>query len=226
MSTYLLGVPGVAFVTGLVTGTVNLVPGFPIAALTVPQAAVLPSFVTHTDSVLARISDSDAIFAADIDRISGKPTQRPKPVLVSDAETIFSRLGSSARGCDSIAAATADTSNRLRPALVASDDAVYAFTSTRFTQPGLVSDSDAIPAADVGWRLFADAPVTDVDASFGGHAEAWAHVLPEVYWDEESTDTYPFRVQAIGGGFLAVDRVDRNVVKCVVFHGMASFCRV
>ena len=48
--------------------------------------------------------------------------------------------------------------------------------------------SDAVPAADVGWHLFVDAPVIDTDASYGAHAEAWTYVLPEPLYDEESVE--------------------------------------
>jgi hypothetical protein len=37
-----------------------------------------------------------------------------------------------------------------------SDDAVYAFRSTRFAQVPLVSDSDVVKIADVGWKVFVD----------------------------------------------------------------------
>jgi hypothetical protein len=77
--------------------------------------------------------------------------------------------------------------------------AIPSLVVTLFVQPPLVSDA-AIPAADVGWHLFVEAPVTDVDAGYGAHAEAIAFIVPDVYGDEDSATTYPFRLQQLTGG--------------------------
>ena len=52
-SSYIIGVPGAAFVTDPVTGTTSLAHGIPITDLTVLQVALLPSLVTDTDAIHA-----------------------------------------------------------------------------------------------------------------------------------------------------------------------------
>ena len=66
-----------------------------------------------------------------------------------------------------------------------------------------MSDSDAVPAADVRWHLFADAAVTDADAGYGAHAEAFAYndMLPEpARRTRRAPRRIPFRVQSLTGG--------------------------
>lgn len=52
-SSYIIGVPGAAFVADPVTGTTSLAHGIPITDLTVLQVALLPSLVTDTDAIHA-----------------------------------------------------------------------------------------------------------------------------------------------------------------------------
>ena len=57
---YIIGVPGAAFVADPVTGTTSLAHGIPITDLTVLQVALLPSLVTDTDAIHAP-ADRDAV---------------------------------------------------------------------------------------------------------------------------------------------------------------------
>jgi hypothetical protein len=149
------------------------------------------------------VTDADIIYAASI--VSG----RLQPGLVADSDTIF-------------AAATA-ASNTLRPALapdseaiyapgvvnirlglgpatVPADDAVFAFTTTQIVQPSRVADADAIPAADVGWRLFANAPVVDTDQVFDASLHFYNVIAADILVEDDVLDTYPFYVHRLEGG--------------------------
>jgi hypothetical protein len=88
----------------------------------------------------ALTADSDSIFAADVQRISGKPKQTVAPSRVVDVDTIFGP-------------GVANIRLTLAPQTLAPDDAFYAFTNTRFVQPSLAPADDVVRAADVGWQV-------------------------------------------------------------------------
>ena len=96
---------------------------------------------------------------------------------------------------------------RLRPGLRIDDSALEVFfpfihaAGPVSMQPGLVPNDDAVAASDVGWHLYGDEVVADVDTFHTDiDIDTIAFVLPEVLGDEESVDTYPFRLQALTGG--------------------------
>jgi hypothetical protein len=67
-------------------------------------------------------------------------------------------------------------------------------------QPNIVLDSDAVPAADVGWKLYAELATDVADEFYGVGVEAIAFIVPETWKDEETIDTYPFFIQQLEGG--------------------------
>jgi hypothetical protein len=229
MSSYIIGggFPGSIVIVTQADGTIAAVPGFPISTGAPAQAAstalhvdldtlytpaianldrtLQAAFVTDSDTVYAtvavpyllpaRVTDADSIFAADVKRVSGQGTQHVRPAgAVNDVDTIFAPNVQNIR-------------LELRPqGVVPADDAVYAFTNTRFAQAPLVSDSDTVPAADVGWKVFATF-TTDVDAIYSNIGiKLYNDVLPDVWMDEETIDGYPFRVQSITGGIPVPER--------------------
>jgi hypothetical protein len=163
--------------------------------------------IANTSQVLlpALLNDAVAeVYAAEIDNPPGHGKRRFRPPLVSDSDSIkASAIGASVKPnavpADDVVYAAANISAARGPGFVASDDVVFSFVTTLFVQPNLMSDSDVVPAADVGWKVFAET-TTDVDETYGARAEAWAYVVPDVYGDEESAATYPFRLQALTGG--------------------------
>ena len=72
---YIIRLPGAAFVTDHVTGTVTLTPGIPITEATAPvsEAALLPSL----------ISDSEAVYTAIVGAI---PSSAVLPFVFDDAD--------------------------------------------------------------------------------------------------------------------------------------------
>jgi hypothetical protein len=209
----------------------------------IPASDLLPFLFDDTDAIHAPIviappqsllpalvSDADAFTNTGIfGDVPGHATRHVRPPLISDTpDTIYaSKIGASLKPAlvpsDDTVHATASVTAAKRPALVPSDDVVPSFVTTMFVQPGLLSDANAVPAADVGWHLFVDEPVADADEGYGAHAEAWAYIVPEVYGDEESTETYPFRVQALTGGIPvpARPRLTGSFPRRVLLRGSA-----
>jgi hypothetical protein len=162
------------------------------------------AFVTDTDTIYptvavphllpARVSDSDIVYAADIQRISGKPKQTLDAGKVTDSDAIFAPNVENIR-------------LTLQPqGVVPADDAVYAFTTVLSAQPALVPADDVVPSADVGWRLFVNAPVTDADQVFGFAVHTYNGMLPETVFDGEDIASYPFFVHGVSGGIPMPER--------------------
>ena len=86
-----------------------------------------------------------------------------------------------------------------QPALVAADDAIYGGVLSLFLVPELLADADEVPAADVGWQVEASF-TDDADAIYGPDVLAIYELLPDIYLDEESIETYPFFLQQLTGG--------------------------
>jgi hypothetical protein len=64
-----------------------------------------------------------------------------------------------------------------------------------------------MPAADVGWRLFVEEPVTDADTIYSDTGiRPYNDVKPDTWFDEESIEGYPFKVQSVTGGIPAPPR--------------------
>ena len=60
-------------------------------------------------------------------------------------------------------------------------------------QPGVVSSDDAIPASDIGWHLYADATVADLDTLHTDiDIDTIAFIAPETLAEDDVLDTYPF----------------------------------
>jgi hypothetical protein len=93
----------------------------------------------------------------------------------------------------------------LAPALIPSDDAVYNFSNTRFATAPFVPADDTIGAADVGWKVFATF-TNDLDTAPPIIVHAHNSFQPDVYFDEESVDSYPFFLQQLTGGIPAPPR--------------------
>jgi hypothetical protein len=126
------------------------------------------------------------------------------PGAIVDADTVMaSAIGASLKPAlvpsDDAIYAIPSISAAKGTALVVDADAVYSFVTTLFVKPSFVSSDDAIPAADVGWKVFAEI-TTDADAVFGPHAEAWAYVEPDVFEEQEHLENYPFFVHGVEGG--------------------------
>src|SRR5262249_46751176 len=126
--------------------------------------------------------------------------------FVTDSDTIYSPARLTGRlqpgpvaDSDAIASVTVDNRNTLRPALVSDADSVFAFRTTHILQPPVTASDDTVPAADGGWKLFVDAPVTDADAAYGVF-RIDRTVPVDTWFDEETIDTYPFFLQRLEGG--------------------------
>lgn len=201
LASYLIGVPGVAHVTGP-DGTVSLAPGIPIIGTAPLSTAIAAALVDDSDAVFASavvpeaalqaaaIAADDNVFAADVGRVShGKQTLQPL-VVVAAPDSIYTPLGVD------IVLLT------LRPATVASDDAVSSFVTTLFLQPTLMTSAgngDGILRSDVGWHLFGQLLI-DADFVPTARAETLAYIVPDLFKDEEHVDTYPFFLQQLTGG--------------------------
>lgn len=155
MSSFLLGTSGPCFVTDHVTGTVTLVPGFPIIETTPPQAAVLPSFVTDSDTIYTTaLSATQSLLPALLDDIDALHTpavgmagaQALLPALYDDPETHFS-LG-------------VTTDQQVLLCRDTFDDAETVYPATSDNPPGhglrklkvkaVVNDADSIKACAIG----------------------------------------------------------------------------
>ena len=197
--TYIIGdLPGaVVHVTGP-DGTTS-VPGVPITEITPPEAALLPAQVASDDSfpalaLVATVVLSPAL-VTDTDAFH-RPIAGPlAPSRITDLDSIFT---------PAVTRAKLPKEQRLRPDRIEAIDTFFAFTKSTgpvSVLPALVASDDVVAAADVGWHLFVDAPVADVDEVYSDiHIELINYILPETYADEESTETYPFKVQAVSGG--------------------------
>jgi hypothetical protein len=157
----------------------------------------------------APLADSDSIPAPSVGR-SGQPVQHVRPGSVTDADSIFAAaIGASlkpALASDSDVIFAASATLTLKPALLAADDNTYAFTTTRFLQPQPVQDADSIPAADVGWRLFANAPVFDADRFFDVAVHTFNGIFADILIEDDVIDTYPFFVHGVEGGIPTPER--------------------
>lgn len=222
MSSYLIGIDGAVHVTGR-DGTVSLVPGIPITDLSVLEAALLAGLVSDGETfyapAIANLNQfiEPALVAADDAIYAPSPARVVQPIeLLLDLDSLFQpvtverlqkpkeqRLRPERFGeGDGFYATTAELKNReMRPALVASDDVLSLnFTTTRFAQAPLTLDADAVPAADVGRQVIAET-TTDVDAIYSDISiKLYNDMLPEVWFDEEHIDTYPFFLQQLSGG--------------------------
>ena len=184
----------------------------------------------RTLTVTARYNDSDTFFQQFVTLVgtSGGPQQKLRPPpkvqdqdifysprmssmtgLVVDFETIWApTIRTTSAGStvlvvdtDTIFAVSVAAIAYLRPLTLASDDDILPWTLTRALGAELLLDDDEIMAADVGWQVIAEfTDDTTEDAIFSVDAYAFYPLYPEVWFDEETIDTYPFFVQAVEGG--------------------------
>ena len=76
-------------------------------------------------------------------------------------------------------------------------------------QPGVVSSDDAIPASDIGWHLYADATVADLDTLHTDiDIDTIAFIAPETLAEDDVIDTYPFFLH----GWKAASRCRQRLV--------------
>lgn len=146
-----------------------------------------------------KIQDNDVIFAFTSSRMSALVTDNDiirapvitalsnvLPGLVTDSDTV-------------LAGADIGSSSRMSTALLVDDDAIYGSLISMILEPALKVDGDGILAADVGWQVIADF-TDDVESIYSVDAYAFYPLYPEVWYDEETIDTYPFFVQQVQGG--------------------------
>jgi hypothetical protein len=174
---------------------------------------VLPSLVTDADTfyppvilvptqtlVPQLVAADDAFFNTSIfGDAPGHGLQRLRPARDQRRrDHLAAAIGASVKpslvAADDLVIPAASISAARGPALVTDIDAVYAFTTTRFVQPGFVSDADTIAAADVGWQVIAEF-TSDADEHFPYRWDAYNDVLPNVWLDEENVEGYPFFIQ-------------------------------
>jgi hypothetical protein len=166
----------------------SVYPAFSIAAAQLPK--------TQTLKPPPKVQDPDIIYAA---RLSLSPQ------VVVDADVIFATITQAEYPLRPSLVASDDAvfgpslASLAQPGPVTDDDAIYGASITLFLAPQLVADADAIPAADVGWKVFAGV-TNDVDVVYGIVVHTFNGLLPDIYEDEESIDTYPFYVHALTGG--------------------------
>jgi hypothetical protein len=184
-------------------GAVALAPALFSDADAFYTATVTPGTITLAP---AAVSDTDAFYTPSI----ANTTQFLQPAVVSDTDT-FS-VPTVAAGAtllsptlvvdaDTIPASTIAYLPLLRPALVPADDAVYSAGTVGILilAPALLVDPDDIATVDAGWRLFGQLLV-DVDLVLGPHVDTLTYLLPNVFEDGDTIDTYPFFIQAVTGG--------------------------
>lgn len=192
---YLIGVPGVAFVTDT-SGKVSLAPGVPIVSTSVPAAALQAGLIIDADTALALVVTPTAALQAGLvaadDTINAPViTLQLLPALVSagDAFPVIA-IG-------------------FPPQLILSP--VLWVDATVFHAPSLgvggitlsaalVNDSEGFAAGvNVGWKLFAQLLV-DVELFPAPRAFSWAYVVPQVVKEDEMLVAYPFFIQSLTGG--------------------------
>jgi hypothetical protein len=168
-----------------------------------PTVSLQPALVSDGDAYFvallalrpALVSDSDAFFASVV--AANVPDRTLAPQLVIQLDSLFPTV---------VTPVKLGKEQRLRPRRVDSDDdffAVSTATGPVAVSPALYLDADAIPAADCGWHLYVntiviDGVAGDVDGIYGPQADTV--VFPATYFDEETIDGYPFRVQSLTGG--------------------------
>lgn len=177
---FLFGLDGATFVTGP-DGKVTLVPGTPIVELGPPTQAILPNFVTDSDSVLAPVlsgfllpaalADSDAVYAAGV-----TSTASVLPAPVTDADTIYA-----------VPSITADAPGHgrqtLRPDVASDTDVIYTAAVGRGVYPAVFTDGDIIYAASLTRVILpATVPTDDVIPNF--RTTLFAH--PALVFDSDS----------------------------------------
>lgn len=143
----------------------------------------------------------DIIFSPSLSKMTGLVVDQDiirAPVVLATA----SMTAAFVNEADTIFASTVLSGYFVRPALVVADDVIPGALITQVIQPGLVAADDNIPAADVGWQVIArfTDDMADQEAIFSVDAYAFYPLYPDVWFDEESIETYPFFVQAIEGG--------------------------
>jgi hypothetical protein len=127
------------------------------------------------------------------------------PLLVVDVDSIFAAstlpvypIRPPFMASDDVIPSIA-VSPSLPAAFLPSDDAIYRPGITLFLLPQLRTSDDAIPAADVGWKVFAQF-VGDVEQIPSVFVQAYNKLLPATWFDEEHVDDYPFFVHGLTGG--------------------------
>jgi hypothetical protein len=180
--------------------------------------------------VATLVSAADVIYspyATRIEEVPGGPQQKLKPPpKVQDLDTIYAARLSSTTSVvidqdiiraplvtahsvllpsfvsddGSLSAASVDLFSGLQPALLIGDDEVFVSLVSLVVLPEQLASDDDILAADVGWQVIAELTVDTDEFVYLPHAQMLNELLPEVYADELSVETYPFRVQQLTGG--------------------------
>jgi len=88
---------------------------------------------------------------------------------------------------------------QVEAAAVVDTETIYRPTLSLFLVPQVVADDEVIPAADVGWQVIAEF-TDDSDTIFDVELLLYNELLPDVWRDEDTLETYPFFIQAIEGG--------------------------
>lgn len=151
-----------------------------------------------------KITDNDVIFAPRMSMVTGVVVDVDiirAPVVVAQSNLLPGLVPDA----DTIAVITANIFNRLQPAPLLSDDAVYIPLITMILQPALKVDGDGILSVNVGWKLFGQ-PLIDVEFFPAAGVRTYNELLPEVWRDEETIDTYPFFLQQVQGGIPVLPR--------------------
>lgn len=151
-----------------------------------------------------KILDNDVIYAFTSSKMTGlvvdvDVVRAPAVMAVSN---VLPGLVSDA---DTIAAVAANIFNRLQPAPLSPDDAVFTPLITMILQPAFVTSGDGILSTNVGWKLFGQLLV-DVEFFPAAGIRTYNELLPEVWKDEETIDTYPFFLQQVAGGIPVLPR--------------------
>ena len=168
---FILGFPGVAHVTNA-DGTVTLAPGMPITGTTgrlrkarcCPHWSPTMTVCSHPPSARPErcrccprwSTTDDAISTAAV--IPGSKTLAPQ--LVVSLDSLFLPVADRVKP---------PKEARLRPAFLTDVDSFYRpalIPGPVAMQPGVVADADVVPAADVGWKVFAEL-ATDADGFYG-----------------------------------------------------------
>lgn len=146
-----------------------------------------------------KIQDNDIIYAPSTSKHTGLVLDTEAintPVVLARADLGFALVTEA----DVIHAPGVINAYTMQALRVLDPDTVYSTLITQVLEPALLASDDDIPAADVGWHLFSDGEYLDEDTIFPVHAQALNELLPELWFDEETIDTYPFFVQSVEGG--------------------------
>ena len=187
---YITGFPEPVIVTDA-AGIVTLLPGFPIFEnVELEAGALAASFVNDTDTIYGGVIEAEGVSAQNLlpALIATDDAINTAAVIPASKTLAPSRVNDIP---DSLFLPNVDRVKppkeaRLRPGYLGFVDTVFApalLPGPVFAQPGLVADDDAVGSADVGWKLFADAPVTDLD---GFYTDIRVHqiIFPDRFGDE------------------------------------------